>query len=82
MVTIDLKPPCGWSPQLLWQGDEAVADALELVGVAEAAAARAALRCSRHPSEEHSERFVWQQPLMRPAGNAQQVGILLLIPFG
>ena len=60
--------------QLLWKGDEAMADALELVGVAEAAAARAASsRGSWHPSGEHSEVFVWRQPLMRPAGNAQQV---------
>lgn len=60
--------------QLLWKGDEAMADALELVGVAEAAAARAAAsRGSRHPSGERSEAFVWRQPLMRPAGNEQQV---------
>ena len=53
-----------------------MADALELVGVAEAAAARAASRGSRRPSEEHSEAFVWRQPLMRPAGNEQQVILL------
>ena len=51
-----------------------MADALELVGVAEAAAACAAASCgSRCPNGERSEAFVWRQPLMRPAGNEQQV---------
>ena len=55
-----------------------MANALELVGVAEAAAARAASsHSSKRSNGEHSEAFVWRQPLMRPAGNEQQVSSAL-----
>lgn len=64
----DLEP----GAQLLWRGDEAVADALELVAAAEAAVARAAADTGAGKGGEPQE-FVWRQPLMRPAGNAQQV---------
>jgi len=67
--------------QLLWQGDEALADALELVAVAEAAAERAAAAARGSTrgvpdpgeAEQPAEAFVWRQPLMRPAGNEEQV---------
>ncbi|KAK9833582.1 hypothetical protein WJX81_008540 [Elliptochloris bilobata] len=65
--------------RLLWRGDEAVADALELVAAAEAAAARAAAcaacdtdKTERDPDIGLEDRFVWRQPLMRPARNEQQ----------
>ncbi|KAK9814738.1 hypothetical protein WJX72_010698 [[Myrmecia] bisecta] len=61
-----LLHPFSPSGKLLWRGEEAMADALQLVQAAEHAA-------RADEGLDPSAQFVWRQPIMRPAATAKQV---------